>query len=93
MSAATGKRRPPIENMPAEHPLCFYCGRKLKVITDDTHEGGKLYLPIIRRVFVRFTGYGRDRVTQIPLFDRLVCAAHFGQMAYNAGLRVKGGPK
>ena len=93
--ADPAKKRPPIEELPAERPRCAFCDRPLRALTRDTQNPAvwadghhnPLVPRILRRVFWRWDGYGWDG--HRALFCRHQCATNFGAAAYKAGYRVK----
>jgi hypothetical protein len=78
---------PPIEGMPAERPVCAYCGRRMQPITDHQREHGKGWGTgrIIRRVFKFWKAYPTYRD---PIFDTKECALKFAVAAHRAGYRI-----
>lgn len=79
-------KRPPIEGMPAERPVCAYCGRQLKPeVHNHYDEAAKLWKRrIVRRTFEGWRSYE-------GAFDTTACAIAFAGASWRAGFRRKRG--
>ena len=79
-------KRPPIEGMPAERPVCPFCGKKLRPCVDDVRvrdEGN--VTKIISRKWYGWQGYPNIRDA---VFCTLNCSLGFALAAHRAGYRI-----
>jgi hypothetical protein len=74
------RRMPPIEGLPVERPVCVWCQKKLRPVSNGVYESGKLSGALLRRTFVRWDAY-RD------VFCTLQCALNFADASYRGGYR------
>ena len=95
----TEKARPPITGMPAERPTCPFCGRPLRPDVREIRSDGldrfaprtnvqSWNLPIIRREFTGWRGYGIEKGNAFDKFCTLGCARDFANAAFRAGYRI-----
>jgi hypothetical protein len=72
------RKLPPIEGIPAERPLCAWCGRELPMLVHDTRGDGSEWGTITRRVFFGWGGY--------PPFCTMRHGLMFGIHAHKKGV-------
>jgi hypothetical protein len=76
-------RRPPIEGMPEQRPICQWCGVKLTPWTRTHEEGVGNARRMVKREFGGWNGYP----THEPLFHSTGCAIKFATACHRAGYR------